>query len=80
MSGKKAKLAPGAMMTRLGALRDSIKSLFKVIRTARIVLRHVEACLVELYAVSEDQIDRAAAPTLPQLQPQVDPNGTHPDP
>lgn len=58
-----------SLIQRLGALRDGIKGLFKVIRTARVVLRHLEACLVELYAVSDQEIDSLPALPVPPETP-----------
>lgn len=67
---KKPKLAPTGVIQRLSALRDGISGLFKVIRTARVVLRHLEACLQELWRVSELDIDTEPAPALaPPVMP-----------
>jgi len=71
-----AKTASTALIQRLGALRDGIKGLFKVIRTARVVLRHLEACLVELYAVSDKEIDSLPAPPVPTETPPPPPTVT----
>jgi len=68
-----AKTGSTALIQRLGALRDGIKGLFKVIRTSRVVLRHLEACLVELYAVSSQEIDSLPAPPVPTETPPAHP-------
>jgi len=60
----KAKSASPTVIERLASLRDGIRSLFKVIRTARVVLRHLEACLIELYKVSDTEIETVESPHL----------------
>jgi len=58
-----------SVIERFGAMRDGIRGLFKVIRTLRVLLRHVEACLVELHAVSTDEVDASAPLPLPPPAP-----------
>ena len=63
-AAKNPKSSTGGVIERLGALRDGIRQLFKVIRTSRIVLRHLEACLIELWGVSHEDIETASPPQL----------------
>jgi len=73
-----------SVIERFGAMRDGIRGLFKVIRTLRVLLRHVEACLVELHAVSTDEVDASGPLPLPApvphpVAPEPNPNPTEVD-
>ena len=59
-----AKTPKDAKTPRAGTfqnIRYKIRQVFNLIRFSRIVLRHLEACLGELFAISGDEIE----PTLP---------------
>ena len=59
-----AKSTKEAKTPRTGTfqnIRSKIRQIFNLIRVSRIVLRHLEACLGELFAISGDEIE----PTLP---------------
>ena len=80
MSGKPAKKASVGVIARIASLKDGISKLFKVIRTARIVLRHIEACLVELWGVAEAEIDAQPTPQPTLTDAVAEPSRPHPEP
>jgi hypothetical protein len=59
-----------------GTIRSKIREIFNLIRISRIVLKHLEACLGELFSISGDEIE----PTLPATGTLPEPSTTLVDP
>lgn len=57
-------------------IRSKIRDIFNLIRVSRIVLKHLEACLGELFSISGDEIE----PTLPATDTLPEPSHTLDDP
>jgi len=53
---KTSKTANPAGAGRFALIKDKIKTVFNLIRLIRIVLRHTEACLSEIFALSGEEI------------------------
>jgi hypothetical protein len=57
-------------------IRSKIKTVFNLIRWVRVVLRHVEACLSELFALDSEELENQ----LPGVVHLADPSTVHSDP
>ena len=55
---KTPKPADNAPTGRSVSLRARIKGIFNGIRIARVVLRHLSACLSELFALDSEELER----------------------
>ena len=58
---KSAKTPDKSSAGRFALIKTRIKSIFNAIRLARIVLKHVEACLSEIFALSGEEITRGVS-------------------
>ena len=61
---KSAKTPDKSSMGRFALIKTRIKSIFNAIRLARIVLKHVEACLSEIFALSGEEITTTLPATV----------------
>ena len=66
---KSTKTPDKSPMGRFALIKARIKSIFNGIRLARIVLRHLEACLSEIFALSGEEITSELAPTVELVDP-----------
>ena len=57
---------------RFALIKDKIKAVFNLIRLTRVVLRHTEACLSEIFALSGEEITAQLA-TPVDLQESTEP-------
>jgi len=67
---KTAKSPSNKPIGRFQQIRTKIKAIFNVIRIARVVLRHTEACLSELFALDSEELENQ----LPHVVDYVDPS------
>ena len=58
---KSAQIAPNG---RFQNMRSKIKGLFNAIRVARVVLRHLAACLSELFSLDTDDLENALSTSV----------------
>jgi hypothetical protein len=65
---KSAKSPDKSSIGRFALIKTRIKSIFNAIRLARIVLKHVEACLSEIFALSGEEITTALPATVDSLE------------
>ena len=73
---KAAKTPDTSKIGRFKNLRARIKQVFNFIRWARVILRHVEACLSELFALDSEELENQ----LPPVVHLPDPSHVHSDP
>jgi len=73
---KTAKSPDTPKIGRFQNLRTRIKQVFNFIRWARVILRHVEACLSELFALDSEELENQ----LPGVVHLPDPSHIHSDP
>jgi hypothetical protein len=54
---KTAKTPQNKPIGRFQQIRTKIKAVFNLIRIARVVLKHTEACLSELFALDSEELE-----------------------
>jgi hypothetical protein len=70
---QKTKTAAIGAVDRFRTLGVSIRQVWSAIRKIRVVLRHLEACLQELFHLKDADLEALAAPTEPHARTTVDP-------
>lgn len=61
---KREKTPNTSGMGRFALIKEKIKAVFNLIRLTRIILRHLEACLSEIFALSGEEISAQLSPPV----------------